>query len=73
MDKPVTIVSAEEAEKADAVVCLRKADDPGYFSDNLMAPCHDCGTPVVFRPTAPTAPIKICLQCARERAEGGSA
>ena len=72
-DKPVKIVSAEEAETADVVVCLRKADDPGYFRDNLTGTCNDCGTEVVFRPTAPKVPIRICVQCAMERGQGGTA
>lgn len=71
--KPIKIVSAEEAETVDAVVCLRKADDPGYFSDNIISTCNDCGTEVVFRPDAPKTPIKICLKCAMERGRGGTA
>ncbi len=73
MDIPMTIVGAEEAETADAVVCLRKADDPGVFQDNLTGLCNDCGAEVVFRPSAPKAPIRICLRCAMERGEGGAA
>lgn len=73
MDRPLKVVSEEEAETADAVVCLRKADDPGYFQDNLTGTCNDCGAEVVFRPTAPKAPIRICVQCAMERGQGGTA
>ena len=72
-DEPMKIVSAEEAETADAVVCLRKADDPGFFRDNLTGTCNDCGVEVVFRPSAPKAPMRICLQCAKDRAQGGAA
>lgn len=70
---PMTIVSDEETETADAVVCLRKADDPGVFRDNLTGLCNDCGAEVVFRPTAPKALIRICLRCALERGQGGTA
>ena len=67
MDVPVTIVTADEAETVDAVVCLLASDDPGVFRDNLTGTCHDCGKPVVFRPTAPWAPIRICMRCALVR------
>ena len=72
-DEPVKTVSAEQAETADAVVCLRKVDDPGYFRDNLTGSCNDCGAEVVFRPTAPKTPIRICVPCAVERGRGGTA
>ncbi len=70
---PVRVVTAEGAETVDAVVCLRKEDDPGVFVDNLTGLCTDCGAEVTFRPSAPTAPIRICLQCAMERGAGGAA
>ena len=73
MDRPFHIVSAEEAEAADAVVCLRKSGDPGCFQDNLTGLCNDCGAEVVVRPTAPKAPIRICVQCAMERGQSGTA
>lgn len=69
----IHVVTAEEAEAVDAVVCLRKEDDPGYFRDNLTGICNDCGAEVVFRPTAPKAPIRVCLKCATERGAGGRA
>ena len=73
MDVPVTIVTPAKAETADAVVCLLASDDPGVFRDNLTGTCNDCGQPVVFRPTAPKAPIKVCLRCVVDRGAGGTA
>lgn len=70
---PLHIVSAEKAETVDAVVCLRKEDDPGVFTDNLFGLCNDCGFEVVFRPSAPKALIRICLRCAMDRGAGGKA
>ncbi len=73
MDVPVTIVTPAEAETVDAVVCLLASDDPGVFRDNLTGTCNDCGQPVVFRPTAPRAPIRKRLRCVVERGDGGTA
>lgn len=69
----VHVVTADEAETADAVVCLRKEDDPGVFDDNLTGLCNDCGSEVVYRPSAPKTPIRICLKCAMERGADGTA
>lgn len=59
----VHVVSDDEAEKAGALVCMRKgALTP--FNDNLEAPCSACGETVIFRPHSPKAPPKLCLECA---------
>ncbi len=69
----VTLVSNEEAEKAEFVVCARARDDQGTLTDNLLGTCHDCAEPVVFRPHAPKRPPRLCLACAVARTEGGHA
>ena len=59
----VPIVSDEEAEKADAVVC-GFPDTPTPWTDNVHTTCAICSTPVIHRPTAPKRPMKICVECA---------
>jgi hypothetical protein len=59
---PVTVVSDEEAETVDYVVCV-PAGTPSPFSDNLTAFCCRCGVKVIHRWHAPRKPKKICLEC----------
>lgn len=59
----VKVVSQEEAEKADYVVCM-PADEPEYFTDNLRGHCSVCNRVVVFRPHAPKKPPRVCIHCA---------
>lgn len=46
-----------------AVVCVRKEDDPGVFKDNLDGVCSMCGHAIVYRPTVPKGPPKVCVEC----------
>jgi len=68
MTKPpeVEVVSKDEAERADYVVCARTEDLPpgGYFPDDVHTVCVACNTAIQHRPYMPKAPRKICLQCA---------
>lgn len=59
----VTIVSDEEAEKVDYVVCM-PADTLSPFRDNVRANCWACGKPIIHRPHVPKKPPKICVDCA---------
>jgi hypothetical protein len=59
---PVEIVSEEEAEDADYLVCMPNAPSP--FDDNLIGVCCKCGITVMYRWHAPKKPPKICLDCA---------
>ncbi|NIJ07190.1 hypothetical protein FHS31_000786 [Sphingomonas vulcanisoli] len=62
----VAVVSQEECEAAEMVVCVRKgAFSP--FADNVEAPCAWCGETVIFRPYAPIKPPKVCMQCVADR------
>lgn len=73
MIRPVIkVISEAEAEKLDFYVCPRKGT-PTPFRDNLTGPCHDCGHPIIFRPYAPTRPVRICVQCMNDRLAGGHA
>jgi len=58
----IKIVSDEEAEQCDFLVCTR-ADVPSPFDDNLTGFCSDCGTKVQFRWHAPRKPKRICMEC----------
>lgn len=68
----IPVVTAEEAENADAVVCLRLGT-PTPFTDNETGTCSHCQHAVVFRPHTPKRPPKICLECFRDTLEGGRA
>lgn len=62
LDARVKVVSDEEGEQADVVVCIRT----GMFSpfaDNLTGHCLQCGHPILYRPYAPKKPAKICIVC----------
>lgn len=58
----VKVVSDEEAERADYLVCLR-ADLPTPFDDNETGECCKCGVAVQFRPYSPKAPPRVCFEC----------
>ena len=59
---PIEIVSEEEAEKADFVVCVR-ANQKTPFDDNETGVCSKCGEAVQFRPHAPKTPPRLCMEC----------
>lgn len=69
----ISIVSDEEAEEAEFVVCLRAAEDPKAFTDNEHGACAHCGEGIIYRPYMPKRPPKICLQCAGDLANRGLA
>lgn len=61
----IPIVSNEEAEKCDLVVCVRKTSPVArVFDDNEEGPCCKCGETVVWRPYMPKKPPRICMECA---------
>jgi hypothetical protein len=68
----VEVVSAEQAEEADLVVCMRLGS-PSPFTDNELGVCHDCQHPIIFRPYVPKKPIKVCLECMGDRVKAGAA
>ena len=61
------------AEAVDAAVCM---PDEGwsYFPDDVHTACGECGTPIRHRPSVPSRPKKVCLDCGTRptaAAEGG--
>jgi hypothetical protein len=67
-DIPMNIVSSEEAEEADFVVCMRVGEgDETMFGDNQRGRCADCNHAIYYRPHNPKKPPKICMQCALAR------
>lgn len=66
------VVTAEEAEQADFVVCVR-AGRPSIFTDNQFGVCAHCQSQIYFRPSIPTRPVKICVECAFDLGRGGRA
>lgn len=57
----IQVVSNEEAEKAEFVLCA--PDGPSSFADNIKTVCSMCGTAIMHRPYIPKKPPKICIQC----------
>ena len=58
---PVKVVSEEEAEGCDYVVCMPAGRSP--FKDNQHGSCSKCGRAIMFRPHVPKKPPKICYAC----------
>ena len=59
----IKVVSDEEANEADFVVCMR-VGSPSPFRDNVEGVCSHCGHAIFFRPYMPPKPRKICVECA---------
>lgn len=59
---PITVVSGEDAEKAEFVICARKTT-PAHFAGDDSGVCCACGEEVRFRPHAPKKPPKMCMEC----------
>jgi len=62
---PIEIVSEEEAEKAEAVVC-NTTDIPSMLPQSRLAygNCAWCGKAIYWsRITAPKKPPKVCIHC----------
>lgn len=68
INMPTNVMSNEEAEKADFVVC-NSVTVHSVFDDNVFTTCVDCGQGIYHRPTAPKRPKKICLPCLLKREE----
>ncbi|MGH2585063.1 MAG: hypothetical protein ACRDJE_09120 [Dehalococcoidia bacterium] len=60
---PIEVVSDQEAEEADYVICCT-IGMPRYFSDDVETTCAICGAGIFHRPHAPKKPAKICERCA---------
>ena len=65
---PIKVVTEQEAEAVDFVVCMREG---GFtpFDDNVKGVCAHCGHAIFFRPYMPKTPPKICVECASELAQ----
>lgn len=72
---PVEVVSNAEAQAKDYdfAVCARWHGGELILPDNATGFCADCGHAIQFRPNLPKGPPRICVRCAFERAEGGTA
>lgn len=65
------VMSEEEAEQADFVICQPiDLDTPLLFQDNIITRCGDCDRDIQHRPHAPRRPLKLCLICADRRVNG---
>lgn len=63
-----------QEELAEALlVCVWEPPEKRSFPDNIEGKCHDCGTPIVYRPHAERIPKKVCIPCMKERTQGGHA
>lgn len=68
----IKIVSQEEAEQVELVVCCR-VGLPRHFDDDEEGVCSHCGHAIFFRPTAPRKPPKVCVECTMDMLNGGHA
>jgi hypothetical protein len=59
---PIPIISDEEAEKVDYLVCVPWGT-PSPFDDNLKGICSHCGRDVQYRWHAPRKPKRLCVDC----------
>jgi hypothetical protein len=55
----IPVIDADAAERVDFIVC----GPTSYFADDVKTHCALCRAPIVHRPSAPVAPLKICLEC----------
>lgn len=53
-------------QEKDAVLVCMPTPTP-CFPDNLQGECHDCGTPIYYRPYNEKATVKLCTDCALKR------
>lgn len=68
----VIVTKPDKYEDSDVLVCalekdIRASSDPRLTTlqeTNLKSTCIKCGESVVYRPTAPVGPIKMCMVCA---------
>jgi hypothetical protein len=67
------VATPEQAEATDYLVCMRKQDIRIDLPGNLMGHCSECGAEIVYGPSVPQRPKKICTRCftlpADEKAE----
>ncbi len=61
--KRFEVVSQEQAEKADAVICGPER----LFLNDVRTCCAQCGATIYHRPHAPKTPPKLCMGCGFER------
>lgn len=66
--KNVSVVSQDEAENVDVVICMPD-EGPSYFTDDVQANCATCGIPIRHRPHVPKRPPKVCIHCGLKMAE----
>jgi hypothetical protein len=64
LDMGINIVTVDEAENSDIVVCVR-ADSEKYFDDDVYTVCAQCSVAIRHRPYAPKTPPKVCFACAQ--------
>jgi hypothetical protein len=58
----VEIVTAEQGEQADVLVCVEWTSPP-LLPGNQRARCGVCGCLVQHRPDAPRKPMRVCVGC----------
>ena len=70
-DLPMEMVSAEEAEQANAVVCVRAGEEAEHYKrDNVYTNCAWCGAAITHRPHVPAKPVKVCVECMIQKIQG---
>jgi hypothetical protein len=63
---PMRVVSMEEAEAVEAVICMRVADLPIPPVPSSIERCGACDARVWVSSTSPRRPRRLCLDCGHE-------
>ena len=64
--REIPIISDDDAENVDFLVCSRARDEL-LLPDNFVGECCVCGVKVEYRWHAPRKPKRICMECAIEQ------
>src|SRR5438105_10664530 len=67
---PIQVVSDEEAEQANYVICMPNGSGE-YFNDDVRTTCALCARGIHHRPHVPKTPAKVCIDCALKLSEKG--
>jgi hypothetical protein len=74
---PVTFTEPGRAIVAGIDVYIQDLQPPAVLAcmdvgEGTWTECADCGASIVFHPTSPPAPVKICLRCLSARIAAGA-
>jgi len=62
----VEVVSDEECERANYVVCALVRDEPSPVPNSYQTSCCECFRLIWVSPYSPLTPPKVCIECAAQ-------